>query len=133
MPEKNYEKILAHLLRDDSDEEEAGFIFAAYDTASGLVALGYLDWYPIPPDGFAVQSRGYIELTDECRADVIKRAHDLGAALIELHSHPWQRRPRFSPSDLSGLDEFVPHVMWRLKNRPYAAIVVSPTGFDALI
>lgn len=133
IPETNYQKVIAHLLPDDSGEEQAGFVFAAHSVENRSVALDFLDWYPIPPEDFVVQSPGYVELTDECRGRVIKRAHDNVAALVELHSHPWQRKPRFSSSDLSGLDEFVPHVMWRLKNRPYAALVVSRAGFDALI
>jgi hypothetical protein len=63
---------------------------------------------------------------------MIKRAHDLNASVIELHSHPFSKHAEFSPSDLSGFSEFIPHVWWRLKGRPYAAIVLAPTGFDSL-
>jgi hypothetical protein len=34
--------------------------------------------------------------------------------------------------DFEGFTEFVPHVRWRLRGRPYAAIVVADTTFDAL-
>ena len=36
-------------------------------------------------------------------------------------------------SDLLGLSETVPHMWWRLDKRPYAAIVVAPSGFDAMV
>jgi hypothetical protein len=39
----------------------------------------------------------------------------------------------FSPSDLFGLDEFVPHVRWRLKGIPYLAVVLGASDFDALV
>ena len=38
----------------------------------------------------------------------------------------------FSPSDMYEFAEFVPHCRWRLRGRPYLAIVVSPAGADAL-
>ncbi len=86
----------------------------------------------MPPEGFVEHSRYFLHLTDETRGRVIKRAHDLSAALIEFHSHPLQRAAEFSASDISGFGEFVPHVRWRLKNRPYAAFVFTPSSFDAL-
>ena len=84
-------------------------------------------------EDFAVQEGHYIELADAARAALIKRAHDLGASLIEIHSHlgPWPAG--FSPSDRSGLRETVSHMWWRLKSRPYLALVVTETGFDALV
>ena len=81
----------------------------------------YIEWYAVPADGFSVCNEYHFELTDEVRAQVIKRAHDLGASIAEVHSHhgPWPAA--FSPSDQLGFREFVPHVWWRLKGRPYLA------------
>ena len=75
----------------------------------------------------------YFELTDEARIGLIKRAHVLQASLAEFHSHlsPWPAA--FSLSDRMGLKETVPHMRWRLKRRPYLAVVVAPSGFDALV
>jgi hypothetical protein len=134
IPPNIYDSIIAHLLPPiNPKKEEAGFLLAGHTKIATQVNLDYLEWYPIPPNGFEIQESNYIELTDESRATVIKRAHVTGSALVEFHSHPWQAKPRFSPSDLGGLEEFVPHVMWRLKDRPYAALVVSPSGFDSLV
>jgi len=73
-------------------------------------------------------------LTDGALARVIKTAWDDNAALVEFHSHTNPRFPAaFSPSDLDGLEEMLPHVWWRLRGRPYVAVVVSPDGFDALV
>jgi hypothetical protein len=63
---------------------------------------------------------------------LIKRAHDLGTCLVEFHSHLGHGPAAFSWSDVTGLADFVPHVRWRLKGRPYAAVVVTKNSFDAL-
>jgi hypothetical protein len=93
----------------------------------------FLEWEGIPPEGFDHQYKGFIELTDETRARMIKRAHDLGASIVEFHSHPFAKDAAFTVGDLEGLDEFVPHVWWRLEGRPYGAIVVGRNNFDGLV
>lgn len=120
-----------HLLGSGRGTEEAAFLFAKGDP-NGSGVFRVLDWYPVPPEGFAFCSAYHFELTDETRSHVIKRAHDLGASLVEVHSHDDPEPPAFSSSDLFGFDEFVPHVWWRLKGRPYMAIVVAPGGLDGL-
>lgn len=92
----------------------------------------FIEMHLVPPSEFGYKSLYGMELTDDCRAKVIKRAHDLGASLIEVHSHPKARAAEFSFSDHAGLADFVPHVWWRLKNKPYGAIVVGPNNFDSL-
>ncbi len=79
------------------------------------------------------RNRYHFELTDEVRAEVIKKAHDLESSLVELHSHEEQLPVSFSSTDFMGFRDFVPHVFWRLKNRPYLAVVVSKTGCDGLV
>jgi hypothetical protein len=111
--------------------EEAAFAFLMPDADGTRFTL--VEWIAIPATGFASRSGWHLELTDEMRARVIKRAHDLGACLGEFHSHRGRERPSFSPSDLLGFEEFVPHVWWRLKGRPYLAMVVSTEGLDGLV
>lgn len=120
----------AHLVYSGSGVEEAAFVYAA--PADGDDEFRIVEWWPVPPEGFASRSAFHLELSDETRAQVIKRAHDLGASLVELHSHLGPGPARFSWSDLSGFEEFVPHVWWRLKGRPYFALVVVPESFDGL-
>jgi hypothetical protein len=127
-----WDAIQQHLIPARAKFEEAGFIFAAANDDLAGLELHALEWYPVPPEGFDVRSAYFLQLTDETKAMVIKRAHDLGACLIEVHSHPFQTVAAFSPSDLLGFSEFVPHVRWRLKRRPYAAVVVAERSFDAL-
>ena len=122
----------AHLLPKRFISEEAAFVFVQREEEASGYIFRSLGWYPVLPIGFAAQSAFHFELTDETRRAVIKRAHDLGASLVEFHSHsgPWPTA--FSASDLSGFDEFVPHVWWRLRGRPYGAVVVGRSGFDGL-
>ena len=126
VPERIYRKVRRHLLPLWHRTEEAAFLYAApaEDT------FEYLEWFPVPASGFASRSAYHLELNDETRAKVIKRAHDLGASIVELHSHLGREPARFSSSDLAGFGNFVPHVLWRLKNLPYLAIVMTRTGFD---
>lgn len=51
---------------------------------------------------------------------------------MEFHSHPIAEHAAFSPSDEAGFREFVPHVRWRLKKKPYFAAVFAPGDFDSL-
>ncbi len=120
-----------HLLREPNGDEQAAFVFARFGDDDNT--FHFVEWLPVPPDGFAVQLPYHFELTDATRAQIIKRAHDLGASVIEFHSHtgPWPAQ--FSSSDWSGFEEVVPHVRWRLKGRPYAAVVVARGGFDGFV
>jgi hypothetical protein len=128
-----YEGLIQHLLPRGSAREQAAFLFARYDGSADQARFTVSEMRKLEPVDFACQMGDYLELADAARASVIKRAHDLGASLVEVHSHlgPWPAG--FSPSDRSGLRETVPHMWWRLKKRPYLAIVVAASGFDALV
>jgi hypothetical protein len=132
LPRDTYERVYDHLLPPHGVCEEAAFLFAISEVGPESVRLSVVEAMLIPPEGFASRSRFYLELNDRTRAAVFKRAHDLGAGLIECHSHPGQRGACFSWSDLHGFDDFVPHARWRLAGRPYAAIVFATDSIDAL-
>ncbi len=130
IPPEVYKAVWSHLLPKKFRAEEAAFLFVQRIAQDGADTFRYLEWYPIPPQGFLTRSRFYLELADETKAAAIKKAHDLGASLVELHSHYSSWPAQFSVSDLIGFKEFVPHVRWRLKGNPYFAIVVSKSSFD---
>ena len=132
MPNDIYREVQAHLLPSDSHSEEVGFLFVKHLSQDDGQVFEFLEWQPIPPEGFVGRSYAHLELTDEARAAVIKRAHDLDASIAEFHAHtgPWPAA--FSASDLLGFREFVPHVWWRLRGKPYVAVVVTRKDFDAL-
>lgn len=132
LPSDIHRALWHHLLPNEHGPEEAAFVFARSSSEEGKNTLEYIEWSPVRPQGFVSRSAYHLELCDETRAAVIKRAHDLGTSLVEFHSHRGKWPAQFSLSDWQGFEEFVPHILWRLKARPYAAVVVSATGFDAV-
>ena len=130
-----YTEIWKHLLPEGASSEFAAFIFAEFGESNRSLVLTAEDFFLVGQDGFKAQYDDYIELSDETRISIIKKAHRTNAALIELHSHPFDSpwAAAFSLADMSGFEETVPHMWWRLPSRPYAAIVVAPCGFDSLV
>ncbi len=130
----SFQSLREHLVgRRDNHCEEAAFSFCqTRNEGDGLLFYPQDTWL-LPPEAFASRSEFYLELTDQTRAAIIKRAHDLDSSVVELHSHPRQVDAEFSWSDLSGFEAFVPHIRWRLKGRPYAALVWTTTSFDSLV
>lgn len=133
MPAGLFDDLTAHLLPRGSLREEAAFLFVIADRADDRIVFNVLETTKLAPADFESQHGDYLELADETRAGLIKRAHDLGASLVEMHSHPGPFPAAFSRADRIGLTETVPHMWWRLRKRPYLALVVAPSGFDALI
>jgi hypothetical protein len=131
-PSPMQEAIWAHLLGNAADDEEAAFAFATIEHQDAHLRFRVTEWYPVTQEDLEERGPAGIELTDVCRAKVIKMAHDRGTSLVEFHSHPFPLPAGFSLTDREGFVEFVPHVWWRLRHRPYAAVVVAPTSADAL-
>lgn len=126
------DRLRRHLLRTPRCEQGA-FLFCRHSVSGGGDhVFDCEDWSPLKRTDYEVQAGDYLELTDAARARLIKEAHDRGACLVESHSHPGPYPAAFSYSDLTGLEEFVPHVRWRLRGRPYAALVFAQSGFDGL-
>lgn len=113
-----------------SGPEEAGFFLADFDPSGTRFSL--TAWRPMSLDDFEYRSDHHLTLRDEIRPEIIKWAWDNGACLVEAHSHDHDGVASFSPSDLSGFEQWVPHVRWRLRRRPYAAVVIDGDTIDAL-
>jgi hypothetical protein len=125
-----HKRLLDHLF--SGRAEQLAFLLATRsDTDAETLCVS--DLYCVPSKGFSVQTAFHLNLGDDVRAQMIKWAWNHQASLVEAHSHLGPDEAAFSPTDLAGLDDFVPHVWWRLQGRPYAALVFSRTGFDALI
>src|SRR2546425_3019395 len=122
-----YDALVAHVLPDDVEEEQVAFLYLKPALEGG--GFEVVEQTLVPPEGFFHQSAYHLELSDKTRATVIKNAHDLEASLAEVHSHPSPAPAAFSSSDIAGLEDFVPHVWWRLKGRPYFAFVFGLTSF----
>jgi hypothetical protein len=131
LPELVYRSLWRHLLPRRQRNEEAAFCFARPMQAQESFEI--VDFREIRPEEFEHQSDYHLELSDRVRAEIIKQAHDLDASIVEFHSHTFGGPPEFSASDIQGFGETVPHCLWRLKGRPYLAVVVSKGGFDGLV
>lgn len=134
LPAQVHRALVKHLLPagPKTQHEEAAFVFAHGHQNDDGFLLRFAAWEAVPAERFVTRSSGYLELNDACRAGVIKRAHDLGASIVEFHSHTGPYPAVFSPSDQDGLAEFVAHAWWRLKGKPYGAVVVAASGFDGV-
>ena len=128
-----HQQIWSDLLPEDACSERAGFLFVDSKREDDSIVFRDLEWFPVPPEGYEKRTTRHIELRDGVLAYVIKRAHDLDASIIEMHSHPKSYSARFSPFDQDGFEEIVPQVRWRLKGKPYGAIVVARASFDGLV
>src|SRR5437867_3276980 len=126
-----FQRITDHLRGHQT--EQVVFLFFSWATTQDGDIFNVEDFYIVPLNELVNESRFHAEVNGDAQAKVIKMAWDKGLALGEIHSHPGFRRgTSFSPSDLAGFAEFVPHVRWRLRGAPYLALVFGDTDFDAL-
>ena len=133
IPQKVYQDIYHYLFPRKVYAESVAFIFATIFKTDNSVEFHFKSWYSVKPHEYEYRGRAHVELKDEMRQKIIKKAFDTDASIIELHSHICSRGACFSPTDLQGFEEFVPHVWWRLNKKPYAAIVFSKSDFDAVV
>jgi hypothetical protein len=113
-----------------SRAEQVGFFLADWD--GGHHAFRVRAWRAVGSEGIALQTDAHVSLDEHAQTEIIKWAWDNNGSLIELHSHGRRGQARFSPSDLWGFTDWVPHLWWRLRGRPYGAIVVAGSWMDAL-
>jgi hypothetical protein len=113
--------------------EQAAFAFSEYLVTESATTFLVREISFAQSLDFDVQTAGHITLTDDALARLIKRAWDLRLSVVEFHSHPMSKHgASLSPSDLAGLADHVPYMFWRLRGRPYAAIVVGQAAVDGV-
>lgn len=132
LPSGLQHEIWSYLNSDPDGNERALFALAVPTETDSSLTLTLTESMRMEGALLEWTSPHHIALSDEARRTVIKWAHDEHAALIEFHSHTSGYPAKFSPSDFSGFEEWVPHVLWRLPGRPYTAVVVTKRNFDAL-
>ena len=132
MPGECWHRICALLLR--SPVEQAGVLFAEPTRIDDDLQLRTSEFHQFRAEDFEYQSAFHIELTERAQAWMIKQGWDQKRTIVEVHSHVGSGTiAEFSASDHTGFREFVPHVQWRLRDSPYAAVVVTESGFDSLV
>ncbi len=133
IPEKRYADIRKYLFPSKLSHEKVAFLFTKIENNQNNIHFDYTDWYPVRPSEYQSVSMYHIELIEAIRPLIIKKAFDTDTTIIEIHSHPYKIPAVFSTSDLIGFQEFVPHIRWRLKKKPYGALVLSLIDFDGLV
>jgi hypothetical protein len=131
LPEHLHQTLMRHLFQNDL--EQAAFLFASHAVDGGTLKMTAVDVHLVPADAWDYQSEMHLQMSDEERGKILKMARDKGLALVDCHSHPhagddvW-----FSGSDVSGITEFAAYVNWKLRNKPFAAIVWAEDSLDAV-
>jgi hypothetical protein len=133
LSEQSYKNLLKHLLPKKSRLEECAFLFVDAIFNESKVEFIYKDSYYLMDNDYDFRSEFHFELKDSIRAMMIKKAHNLNCCIVETHSHIGQRSAEFSYSDWDGFYDFIPHIQWRLKGKPYISLVFTTRNFDALV
>lgn len=127
----SYQDIKNFLLQDGM--EHAVFLLAR-QSENDLGLIFKIQNYRLVSNEEIDSSSHDLRLKDKAQSKIVKWAWDNKACLIEIHSHPFtQKGVGFSSYDLDGFKEFVPYVWWRLKGKPYIAIVQGKQDYDALV
>ncbi len=122
----------------DHGVERMAFLSAtpAQDACTGHDVWSVIDvMYLDDETDYELQGSFGMELADDIRPRSLRWATRHDASLIEVHSHGEGRQPTtFSRHDLRGLVEGVPGLVWRLRGRPYGALVFGGRrDFDGLV
>ena len=67
IPKEVHQAVWTQLLPRHLRSEEAGFMYVSHRPQDEAEVFEYVDWYPIPSNGFLHRSRYHFELTDETR------------------------------------------------------------------
>lgn len=125
-----YKEVRSHLLQNDL--EHVCFLYYRSIFNKGNYVMDVQDFYIVPAHEYDCQYEFHVSLKEECQSKIIKKAWDKKLSIGEIHSHPASMRAKFSATDISGFQDFVPHIWWRLKKGPYFALVISQYEIDAL-
>lgn len=123
IPERVHASVRHHLFA--TPGEHFAFLLARWAFSRGEPVFLVRDAILVPDELVEITDEGW-ELTADGILTVVNAAVRAGDALIEAHAHGG-RRPRFSPTDRSGLPEFSSYILESLPGRPYAATVWGDT------
>ena len=119
LPEDIWSQVREHLL--SRSGEHFAFLLARTTMSRGQPVFVVQDVLLIPDDDTTLEPDGW-SVTTAALVETVNAAARAGLSLIEAHNHGGVR-PRFSSTDRTGLQEFVPYVLESLPDRPYGATV----------
>jgi hypothetical protein len=126
-PTELFEDLFQHL---SQAPEMVAFMRSPVPGSDGVFRVEGL--HLVDPDSTSLAEDGHCDLDDEVRSTVIKWAWDNESCLLEAHSHGLLFPPALSRFDFAQLEEWVPHVRWRLGGRPYVALVTASLQVDGV-
>lgn len=119
IPEEVWFRVYSHLY--SKPGEHFAFMLASWTYSDAKPVFMVKDVILVPDQKVKVNRTGWEMATDEILR-VVNAAVRGNQALIEVHNHGGVR-PRFSPTDREGLQEFPAYVLDSLPGRPYGATV----------
>jgi molybdopterin/thiamine biosynthesis adenylyltransferase len=119
IPSEVWAKTYAHLFTKPG--EHFAFFLAAWTLSNGRPVFMVKDVVLIADEEVEISRTGW-SLSVNAITRAINSAIRAESALVEIHNHGGAL-PRFSPTDRTGLGEFVPYVLDSLQGRPYGATV----------
>jgi len=93
-----FETVRSHV-EDFSRGEEAGFLLCSINRLDDRDVLLAREWHPVPATAIERNSHGSVlSWSSDFNSDVLKRAVELGATVVQVHSHG-RAAPHFSGDD----------------------------------
>lgn len=121
IPREKYRFIRAHLFK--GAKEQGCFLFADTRLEGAVVNMQVKGMHLIKENRWDHQSDFHLDLKEDEKVKVMRKAKKSGYDLIECHSHRFSGVAKFSQSDISGLDAFVRYIWWKLPGKIYGALV----------
>lgn len=127
---EDFDAFMAHM---NSAPESLAFMRATFDSDERAFRVVEVRLVDHDRRG-GVGNVAHCELDEELQSEIIRWAWNEGGVIIEAHSHGnLLPTAQFSLFDLDQLNEWVPHVRWRLQGVPYVALVTASHEIDGLV
>lgn len=127
------EELRRHLLTDRSREQFAVLLCGRMRTKTTMRLLAR-HLICVPPDGFARQTAGALELHPRVNRDILRRAQAEGLDQIDLHTHPGNGPSvDFSATDDEHEHRLARYIAERIPGAIYASVVTNGTATAARV
>lgn len=112
-------------VEDFSRGEEAGFFICSHARHTRGEDLIAREWHPVPEGALERGTNGYVLSWSAAFNDqMVRRAAELNAGLVLLHSHGGDPAPTFSDPDLRNARQLLPSIS-RLLDVPCGTVVIG--------
>jgi molybdopterin/thiamine biosynthesis adenylyltransferase len=130
-PAGTWPTLRAHLLG-QGQQEQLAFLLAGLAQGRNWMRLLVREIVPVPPDAFEQRTSVYLAVKPAFSQAVLRRCHEEGLSLIEVHSHPFtHQKVTFSAADLTNEMEKFHYVARKIPHVRHATMVVGQTDLDA--